>query len=1151
MSDSESPEQKLQSIFKGNDIGGNVTTGDITQTIINISNLSNKNLTKLPTITWHEVCRQMLAKHPLRQHATEEDCELDIYVPLGLMERKQQQRRPANQDLPMEEVYKEKEEKDKEKEEITRRFEHTQFLEHIGLSNNQAESTKSIAIIGEPGAGKSTLLEKIAKEIDAQDKDLPICISLANLEGLTLEEYLEQKWLKDALLIIEELVPQAELSIRNVPEELKEALVKQFTKTQQGGVWLLLDGLDEMKANSPTEALTNIEKQIGSGYLAKARVVLSCRTNVWDANLTNPFSKFDIYKTLEFEDFQRDNFIQQWFNTSKNPQLGTDLTSKLQETGKERIRELVKNPLRLVLLCYIWTLQQGQLPETKAEFYQRYLPYFYNWKKNIKDLTRQSEKRTELHQALGNLAIEAIKSGSRYRLKESLACKEMGEELFRLAEALGWLNIVDRDLATEEVVYAFFHPTFQEYFAACAIDDWDFFLPRDHVDEPVEGKKEEYRIFEPKWKEVILLWLGREDIAQEEKEKFINALVDFEDDCSLGKAENIDKGFYQYRAYFLAAAATHEFKECSRTKEIVEKIVEWVFGNIISDIKTSAETALTETNRVETIANLVKLIESTSDESLRSQAVESLGKIGAGNENAIAALVLVINSTNNKYVLRQAVENLEKIGAGNENAIVAFFKIIESTSYEYVFWHAAESLRKIGARNDDLIEALVQVINSSSDKYIRWQAAKVLGEIDPRNAVAIETLVKAINSTSNESHHVTLAKVLGEISPRNAVAIETLVKAINSTSDELTRWQAAESLGKIGAGNEKVIATLVKVIESTNNNYVLRQAAKSLEHIASGNEKVIEALIELIDSTNNENVLRQVAKSLGKINPGNKKAIHALVNSIESASDRWDRWEVTESLENIASGNEVAITAIIELIDSTNNEDVLRQAAECLGKIDPENKKAIDALVDLIKSASDRWDRWEAAECLGEIDPGNKKAIDALVDLINSPNNGDYFDEYIRWQVAASLEKNDPGNKKAIDTLVDLIESTSNEYVLRQAAKCLGKISVGNEVVIEALIELIDSTNNEDVHWQVAEILGKIGAGNKDVIEALAKVINSTSDRVVFSGAIESLKKILTKSFMPKVINTLKNTKKQEALEILWNCAQNLSYPDFYKAWHS
>jgi hypothetical protein len=62
----------------------------------------------------------------------------------------------------------------------------------------------------------------------------------------------------------------------------------------------------------------------------------------------------------------------------------------------------------------------------------------------------------------------------------------------------------------DEPVYAFLHPTFQGYFAALAIDDWDDFLPRTHVDRPVQNRTGEcrYRVFEPQWKEAFLLWLN-------------------------------------------------------------------------------------------------------------------------------------------------------------------------------------------------------------------------------------------------------------------------------------------------------------------------------------------------------------------------------------------------------------------------------------------------------------------------------------------------------------------------------------------------------------------------------------------------------------------------------------------------------------------
>ncbi|MFM7579906.1 MAG: hypothetical protein ACKO5Q_23615, partial [Microcystaceae cyanobacterium] len=132
-------------------------------------------------INWSAICRQQNAK--LRKSPTEEGFEPEIFVPLGLMERKQQQRRPLNQDVEMAQVYgiEEKEEKvDKEeKAEVTRKFEHQEFLNYIGLGGKQAENAKNVAIIGEPGAGKTTLLADLAKVID-ENQGLAIAISLGS-----------------------------------------------------------------------------------------------------------------------------------------------------------------------------------------------------------------------------------------------------------------------------------------------------------------------------------------------------------------------------------------------------------------------------------------------------------------------------------------------------------------------------------------------------------------------------------------------------------------------------------------------------------------------------------------------------------------------------------------------------------------------------------------------------------------------------------------------------------------------------------------------------------------------------------------------------------------------------------------------------------
>ena len=61
------------------------------------------------------------------------------------------------------------------------------------------------------------------------------------------------------------------------------------------------------------------------------------------------------------------------------------------------------------------------------------------------------------------------------------------------------------------------------------------------------------------WREVILLWLGRDDVAQASKEEFIKYLIEFKDGCG---------GFYSYQTYFLAAEGIAEFADCSLCEQI-------------------------------------------------------------------------------------------------------------------------------------------------------------------------------------------------------------------------------------------------------------------------------------------------------------------------------------------------------------------------------------------------------------------------------------------------------------------------------------------------------------------------------------------------------------------------------------------------------
>ena len=500
-------------------------------------------------IDWEETCRELLnhwkglATNVLTTPNGVRFQLDEIFVPLGVVERRQKPRYSPIGSSPEKgsELYEEK---------VTPISQDDFFEQVLRQRQSKHSQGRRIAIIGEPGAGKTTQLQKMGDWI-LKENDIPIWIPLAGVGIKPLQEYLLNDWLKTAIQELE------------VSQQHRDDL-GQLLKT--GKVWLLLDGVDEMAI---PDALHHIATQMREGWLRNVRVVLTCRVNVWDAG-KNALDGFDVYRNLDFDyPTEVHRFVDKWFVSE--PELQSKLKVALEQSGKERIRDMVKNPLRLTLLCYSWQLRQGELPETKAGLYEWFVDAFYEWNKGKVPTKLNVTRRKELNATLGELAKEAIdQESSRFRLREKFVSQFLGDtddedSLFYLALQLGWLNRIG--VAEEnplEDVYAFFHPTFQEYFAALAIDDWDYFLPCEHIDKPVKGKK--YRIFESHWKEVILLWAGcRND--EYKVEELIRKLITLKDNCG---------GYFICKSYFISSAITSEFRS-DLSEEIAIKLIEWRF----------------------------------------------------------------------------------------------------------------------------------------------------------------------------------------------------------------------------------------------------------------------------------------------------------------------------------------------------------------------------------------------------------------------------------------------------------------------------------------------------------------------------------------------------------------------------------------------
>jgi energy-coupling factor transporter ATP-binding protein EcfA2 len=713
----------------------------------------------IPQIDWLDRSRQLLEAQKYlttNRLLKKSNRKIDDDINVGLVERKE---RPKMKEV---EDSAHGSERYHPVEYIAKHYEHEAFLSDVV---GKPARGKHIAIIGEPGAGKTTILTKIGAWLIGQAEQQPeeplvvAWISLASLEKQELSEYFYTSWLKSAH-------PAA-----RPPKNWEDELVKLI---EQKRVWLLLDGLDEI---SKSDSLNWLKEQL-AGWGHNLRIVVTCRINQWEASaggniLTN---SFDVYHTQDYSYETTDGtnqvqkFISNWFkDDKKGNEISEQLYDKLNALGKEAIKDLVRNPLRLTLLCESWDKEKQDLPATQSDLYQRFVDYLYGWKANV--FPEEVKLKKELDLALGELAkvglnrLPSNNDGSvpRFRFTASEIRElwaDRPDTLLPAADKLGWLNVVEKNPINP--VYAFYHPTFQEYFAACSIPDWDYFLPKKHkkhIDRPVPCNDEcipTYRIFEQEWRQVILFWIGRisEDISDAIKEEFIKRLTDF---------QGQDGGFYRYRAYIMAAIVVGEFKSSKQAELIVEKIIEYAFGyfipennkwrNYLYSGESFARATIPFTHRQYAIKSLQnRLSQSNSSDDLRSDVESALYQITMSSEKIVEEdnwkssddLDFYVDPFDSEFekqrIKKQRIEKaitsfnqndyrncsvdikILSQAVGNEQAIKALIAFIGQYKYHGIStvcygFNAAVALGKIAVGNKSVVKDLIDILQNNNANH--------------------------------------------------------------------------------------------------------------------------------------------------------------------------------------------------------------------------------------------------------------------------------------------------------------------------------------------------------------------------------------------------------------------------------------------------
>ena len=797
-----------------------------------------------------QLCLTMLERQKLiivdywLNHADSLPFEQLDFVPLGLLEQKKDQN-GRNIDYA-----------------VTEKFDAEEQFFHEVLRDGK-KSPKSqgrrLAIIGESGAGKTTLLLKIGfwmlEQLEQTD-EVPIWIDGREIGTKPLHQYLKE-WLQKASGKLGDLPP--------------EWIVNLEQRLENGNICFLLDGVEE-QGSQLTEKLT--------GWVGKCRVVLTCRTSIWNTSKDAlEVLKFDTYQNLGFGIEQIKQCIDAWFTTDAE-----QLWAELNQPRYQRIKELVTNPLYLTFLCRTWQPER-QLPSTKAGLIQWFLNTDYD--RSIPESTKPQKQ--PLLNSLGQLAKQAIEK-SEYPLSYSVVCSELGEsdeDLFQLAiNQLGWLQRV----SPYQEVYEFLHDSFKEYFAAKAIPHWDYFLK--HV--PHNLDKGTYRIFEPQWKEVILLWLGREDVDNEEKEAFINSLVEFEDKCG---------DYYNFRSYLLGAEAISELsQEHNKTREIVNQIVKWSFGyfniecqeqqiDVPRQIKEAAKAILPKTHRSIVVECLIDLLVTpTPNEYSRIEVAESLGEIVPGHPQAIATLMSLIDQSYVPGIRIQAVIALAKIGKNNQEKISLLASLCNNSD-SLVRSIAAQGLGKIEPNYPQAAELFSVII-----QYTSFQELVNSGKIDPSNTEVIESLINEVRLSADKFQQLNAVKNLGDTLPGHPETINLLIDVIiNPTTDENVLLEAISSLGRIGKNDQNAIRLLISIIRDSQQNLeILEETVRALRYTDTTHQEAINTLINLIRTSPDKQISRGATWSLRQIlqRHQSKPAVLALKNCLPAQIEEQKDWDM-------------------------------------------------------------------------------------------------------------------------------------------------------------------------------------------------------------------------------------------------------------------
>ena len=385
---------------------------------------------------------------------------------------------------------------------------------HAGDENKRRDGLEMVKegqnlfVLGKPGAGKTTFLKHVAlRGVGGELGRVPIFVGL--------------KQLSDSGLSVFDFVVN-EFDVCDFPDAAD--YLGRLLKA--GKAILLFDGLDEVNVADEERARLIMDVEKFTRKYDRCQRLITCRL----ASNDYSFQNYTYVEMADFNEGQIREFVVKWFSGDDKQRERRDLfLSELDKAESEGLRELARVPLLLALLCLGFE-ETLKLSSRRAELYQEALDALLRKWDAGRNIQRDeiyrglSPKRKE--QMLAQVAAETF-DRAEYFIPKKVLARSFETFLARVpnvpAEADGEVvlrAIIEHHglfLERARGIYSFAHLTFQEYFTARYVVDYqkDGTLPR---------LVEHYA--DPRYREVFLMTAAQLPDGMEFFDQFLKRLAD-------------------------------------------------------------------------------------------------------------------------------------------------------------------------------------------------------------------------------------------------------------------------------------------------------------------------------------------------------------------------------------------------------------------------------------------------------------------------------------------------------------------------------------------------------------------------------------------------------------------------------------------------